>query len=251
LSSAEKVDDEYLPSCSDGDEPEENSASESYTSEEEEEEEEEESKVSSVSSEDDEEAGATKAEEVRVKAKKRVRLHRKISHKVISDSDNEGGEEGEKIPKTAAAGKERNEKRKRSSLPQKLLPLKKRKIVEEKNRKSDDSKKDGKVEKTVTVKKNAVEIVPSPSAKVRDVSRPCMNLIKDKFILGERYFVQMAQVNVQAKNFTFHSLCMGRDAADNSDGKKPFTFNLPAKLIIPLRDAINEIAKNIDEKMLI
>jgi hypothetical protein len=87
------------------------------------------------------------------------------------------------------------------------------------------------------------------SSKVRDVSRPSAELIKDKFLLGDRYSVQVGQINIRGKNYNFESLIFMRDAPpDNPDGKKPFTFNIPSKLIPSLKVAIDTIVSRMEKK---
>jgi hypothetical protein len=70
-------------------------------------------------------------------------------------------------------------------------------------------------------------------------------------LLGERYTVQIGQVCFAgARNYSYEGLIFTREndptledkeKATNSEKKKAFKFNMPSKLIIPLRDALNTI----------
>jgi hypothetical protein len=181
--------------------------------------------------------------------------------------EEEGEEEEEKIPikranQKSAAVKEGKTQRKRvveTAAPLAVAqPVVKKAKVEEK--KVEEKKKAKKVVKTGIVvpgKKGkqkvdedaGAEIIAS--SKVRDVSRPTANFLRDKFLLGDRYSIQIGQINVKAKNFSYESIIFTRDPPEeNPDGKKKFTFNMPSKLVLPLRDAINEIISQTDEKYL-
>jgi hypothetical protein len=110
--------------------------------------------------------------------------------------------------------------------------------------KKDEEEVKGKKGKKMTKSiSGQVEIIAS--SKVRDVSRPTVNLNKEKFLLGDRYSVQIGQVHMQSKNFSYESIIFSREPLmDAENKKKAFTFNMPVKLLIPLRDAINEIAES-------
>lgn len=146
--------------------------------------------------------------------------------------------------------KEKKIVKKRPAKPINKPPVKKMKKVEaEPEKDSSKSSPPEKKKKLVEKKKfSATEIITSNKVKVLDVSRPTMQLDKNKYLLGDRYTVQVGQVNMKSHNYSFDSLIFTRDApTDNPDNKKAYSFNMPAKLIIPLRDAIVKILSQSEE----
>ena len=78
---------------------------------------------------------------------------------------------------------------------------------------------------------------------IRDFSQPVSMLIKDKFILGSRHTAQVGQVNIIGTP-AFEALIITREAPREiagKDARRPFRFNMPATLILSLRNALTEI----------
>ena len=94
--------------------------------------------------------------------------------------------------------------------------------------------------------KKAKEVLPrKTSFKVRDVSRPTTNFTRDKFLLGERYAVQIEDVAIFGKSGTcFSSTCIQfiRDPPEpNENNAKVFKMGIPIKFIFALQETINSI----------
>lgn len=81
---------------------------------------------------------------------------------------------------------------------------------------------------------------------VRDFSSTGAKLPTEKFLLGDRFSLQVGQVLFpRGRGYSFEALVFTRAPTDNElqSGKKPFRFNLPAKLIVPLYGVINAIVE--------
>ncbi|PCJ29143.1 MAG: hypothetical protein COA94_02425 [Rickettsiales bacterium] len=79
---------------------------------------------------------------------------------------------------------------------------------------------------------------------MRDFSRAGPTLPRDKFFLGEKHSLQIGSVKFpKGRGYSFDAVVFTRDGGVDSEGrqKKPFSFNLPAKLILPLHRAVTEI----------
>lgn len=109
---------------------------------------------------------------------------------------------------------------------------------EEKKKKKEQEHKE-KLEKAILLKKR-------PSFKIRDVSRPTANFTRDKFLIGDRYAVQIEDVAILGKNgVCFSSVCLQfiRDPPEpNENNAKVFKMGIPIKFLYSLQDTINLIA---------
>jgi hypothetical protein len=174
------------------------------------------------------------------------------------EADDGGDDEEETSPPPKKLAKRENLEKKLEKKRSKDVATKKAssstiKVVEKKkkNNKSTKEKQEklvkGKEEKKTDKKKTKLpdlEVVTSDKVRVKDVSRPATSYQEENFYLGDRYHLQVAKVNIRSKNFSFDSLVFSRQPPkDNPENKKAFTFNMPVKLIIPLRDAVNSIAE--------
>lgn len=77
-----------------------------------------------------------------------------------------------------------------------------------------------------------------------DFSKPSVNYCREKCKLGERYFVNIEECNfsgLRNKNHRFEALVLTRLPIDDDEKKQAFKFNMPASLIVPLRDALTTL----------
>lgn len=83
--------------------------------------------------------------------------------------------------------------------------------------------------------------VTHESTIVHDYSKTGPVFNKDRFKLGSGYFVQVGEINWNKPNsINFEGLVILRELVD----RKPFRFNIPSKMIIPLRDAMLSIVQD-------
>jgi hypothetical protein len=130
--------------------------------------------------------------------------------------------------------KKRKKKKEEKKVPRLTLKIKRGEEEEE--------ERPGKKIRKLTGAKSREGIIDKKN-KVIDVSQPTPKLIRDKFLLGDRYSVQIGMITV--KKWSYECLIFTRDAPPGEPEKKAFSFNMPIKLIIPMRDALlSIISKN-------
>ena len=82
---------------------------------------------------------------------------------------------------------------------------------------------------------------------IRDFSNSSAALIKDKFLLGDRYSVQIGEVSFSGvRRYCYEAIIFTREGVvdeDEAKAKKPFKFNIPSKLLVPLCNALQTIIK--------
>jgi hypothetical protein len=81
-------------------------------------------------------------------------------------------------------------------------------------------------------------------------------LIRKRFSLGDRYSLQIEEVTVKGgegkgkkTSFKYEAIVITRDGVESEDpakAVKPFKFNIPSKLLIPLKNVLCHIADQVD-----
>ncbi|CAM6053239.1 unnamed protein product [Sphagnum tenellum] len=80
---------------------------------------------------------------------------------------------------------------------------------------------------------------------VNDMSTSSPILIREKFTLGDRYSLQIGTVVFSGpRGFSYEAIIFTREGITDDDerkARKPFKFNIPAKLIVPLKKTLDLI----------
>ena len=99
--------------------------------------------------------------------------------------------------------------------------------------------------KAKKAKKISVKDIVVPY-KIRDVSAPGLKFSNDKFLLGDRYSLQVKPVTIKGNGGTFSTtvLNFAREIpSPNIENRKPYSFGLPMRLIHALKEALDAIIR--------
>lgn len=89
---------------------------------------------------------------------------------------------------------------------------------------------------------------------INDFALTVPSLVGAKFTLGDRYSLQIEEVTVKGgkgtgkSTFKYEAIVITREGIESEDEDKtikPFKFNIPSKLLIPLKNVLCHIAENL------